>query len=112
MKTFVARANIEHYAGQLSIGAVNAVERATIMRLLVEEEDKFGAGHQQLGQCDLWIASGQRLIANQRTLIAHLKKDGNDARSAEQLLESMIGVQALFNEYRERLLRELADGPL
>lgn len=106
MKTFVGINNVERFADQLS-SAADPGKRATLMRLLVEEEDKLGVGLQQLGACELWIAKGRRLIARQQALIARVEAGGRDPHEEKALLHSLMELQALFEGYRRRVMSGL-----
>lgn len=104
MKTFIGINNVEHFADQLS-SEVDRTKRAILMRLLVEEEDKLGTGLQQLGVAELRIATGHRLIAKQKALIAHMECNGRDSREARDLLGTLVEVQTLFERYRHTIMR-------
>ncbi len=99
--------NIEHFADQLGTTA-DPTKRATLMRLLVEEEDKLGAGLEQLGVTERRIERGHRLIAEQRALIKRMDGNGHDTRTASELLGAMVGMQAAFEDYRRTIMRALA----
>lgn len=101
--------NIEHFADQLGSTA-DPTKRAMLMRLLVEEEDKLGAGLEQLDIVEARIARGHRLITDQRTRIAQMNGNGHDTRSASELLGAMIDTQTAFEVYRRRIMRALARG--
>ncbi len=111
MKTFVAINNVEHFADQLT-SEVDGAKRATLMRLLVEEEDKLGAGLEQLGIAELRIAKGRQLIARQMALVAKIAGDGHDGREANDLLAMLKEVQALFEAYRRSIMSRLNEGIL
>ena len=74
MKTFVSVNNVHHFADQMTTAA-DPVKRATLMHLLVEEEEKLGTGFAQLDLAETRIATGARLIASQKTIIARMQTD-------------------------------------
>jgi hypothetical protein len=106
VNTFVAGENIGRFADQL-YGAVDVAKRATLLRLLVEEEDKLGVGLEQLGVIELRIAKGHQLIADQRTLVTRMEADGRDGHGAQDLLTAMIAVQAAFERRRRWIVENL-----
>ena len=106
--TFVRINNVHNFADQLT-SAADPAKRATLIRLLVEEEDKLGVGLAQLGAAELRLATGARLIARQKELIARMQTDGRDTKHANNLLDTMTEVQALFEKYRRRIVARLDD---
>ena len=55
------------------------------------------------------IAKGDRILAQQRSLIYQLEQDGHDTSAAQALLRSMEELQALHRADRERIRAELED---
>lgn len=106
MNTFIGINNVERFGDQLC-SAADPARRATLMRLLVEEEDNLGAGLEQLDAAELRIARCHQLIASQRVLVARIGSDGHDAEEANTLLSALLEVQELFEGYRRRILSAL-----
>ncbi len=106
MKTFVGVNNVEHFADQLS-SWLEPQKRATLMRLLVEEEGRLGAGLEQLGVAEMRIAKGRQLITQQKALIARIQDDGRDLRDHHDHLDTLVSVQKLFERYRDTIINAL-----
>ncbi len=49
MDQFIARANIDHYLEMLKNNDISSHNRSMITKLLIEEENKLGRDHEQLG---------------------------------------------------------------
>ena len=62
-----------------------------------------------LAEAEEHIATGDKNIARQRDLIAHLERDGHDTASAKTFLREFEQLQARHIAERERLLRELSE---
>ncbi len=107
MQTFVGINNVEHFADQLGSEG-DPARRATLMRLLVEEEDRLGAGLEQLGVAQMRIAKGHRLIASQRAVVAQIEGAGRDPRPARELLATLVEVQSLFERYGHTIMQALS----
>jgi hypothetical protein len=64
---------------------------------------------QHLAEAEEYVASGQRIVARQRELVAQLERDGHDSRQARELLaefEATLGYQI---DDRNRLRAELGE---
>jgi|SRR5215471_16097072 len=103
---FVKSKNILDFADQL-VTEVNPSRRATLMRLMVHEEDRFGRGTYQLDLVARRLLTGHMLIEEQKARIARLALDGEDIRRGNLLLTQLLEVQALFEAYRLRIVDEL-----
>jgi hypothetical protein len=68
MQRFVGSQNITNFADKLE-SEVDPAKRATLRRLLVEEEDRLGHDQEQLELTNKRLASGRGLIAKQQSLI-------------------------------------------
>jgi hypothetical protein len=104
MDHFIARENIKHLRNRLwSEG--DAGVRASLQKLLVEEEDKFGASVELLADLDRHIDDGNHRIARQRVLVATMQRDGHAGLAlASGLLDTMIDTQGLHERYRVHVL--------
>lgn len=96
--------NILCFADQLR-WETDPARQDTLKRLLIEEENRFGATEEHLGIVELKLADGAERIARQRRLIAELKCGGGDAASAERLLRTFEMIQELFERFRDQIHR-------
>jgi hypothetical protein len=103
---FVNRQNIDNFADKL-MSESDPARHTTIKQLLIEEWDRFEHGPQQLAWINQRLASGQRLIANQKSLIASLSVNGCDTICENTLLTLMIETQALFETRRQTIVDAL-----
>ena len=104
MDRFIAQENIKHLRNRLWSES-DAGMRASLQKLLVEEEDKFGACVEQLADIERHIDDGHRRIERQRLLVASMERDGHAGLSlATSILETMIDTQGLHERYRVRVL--------
>jgi len=104
MDRFIARENIKHLRNRLWSES-DAGMRAGLQKLLVEEEDKFGACAEQLAELDRHIDDGQQRIARQRVLVATMQRDGSAGHAlASSILDTMIDTQGLHERYRVQVL--------
>ena len=62
---------------------------------------------EHLAEAEAQAAKGLEHIAHQRTIIADLDRDGHDSRTANELLTALLRSQALHEQHRDRLKREL-----
>ena len=106
MDRFINHKNINDFADKL-LSEADPAQRATLTRLLVEEEDRLAHRTQELELATQRLASCRRLIAQQQRLIARLALDGKDTSRANQLLTLMLEVEALFDAYRQKILDAL-----
>jgi hypothetical protein len=104
MDRFIARENIKHLRNRLW-SEDDAVVRGSLQKLLVEEEDKFGASIDLLSDIDRHIDDGNHRIARQRDLVATMQRDGHAGLAlATSVLETMIDTQGLHERYRVHIL--------
>jgi hypothetical protein len=89
---FVQRLRSEH----------NPDTRASVRRLLVEEEDKFGRSAERLVKLQHYITEGIQRIASQEALIRKLRANGQDIGLAEITLGNLVEIQTLFEQYHKR----------
>jgi hypothetical protein len=87
--------------GRLLETETDAAERANLLHLLLKEVDKVG--HYSI----VHLIEIERQISNQRALVIRLNGNGNSAKIAETLLQTMCETQALCKACRERIAREL-----
>jgi hypothetical protein len=78
--------------------------RASLQRLLLEEEDRLGHGVERLCKVQHHISEGSRRIAMQNALIAKLTTDRKDVKLAESMLNNLVEIQRIFKQYRQVVL--------
>ena len=100
---FVGDLNIARFLDRLQFEHDPTV-RASLRRLLLEEEGKFGSRAGRLGMVQRHIAEGSRRIAMQKALVAKLTADGQDVGLAESALSNLFEIQRIFEQYRQVVL--------
>jgi hypothetical protein len=99
----VVEENLSNFTEQLATER-DATKRARLLNLLIDEMNELGFGREQLDIANAQIASGRRLIARQRGLIAHLAQHGRDTQLASSILASLMHSQTLFEAFRRQIL--------
>src|SRR6516164_9193728 len=99
---FVSDLNMARFADRLRYERDPAI-RASLQRLLLEEEDKLGRGVERLCKLQRHISEGSRRIAMQKALIAKLT-DRQDVRLAESMLNNLVEIQRIFEQHRQVVL--------
>ena len=101
--------NISCFADQLRY-ETNPGRQEVLKRLLIEEEDRFGASEIRLRLAERNLSDGAERIDKQRRLIAKMQGDGGDTGNAERTLRTFEMIQELFESFlthmvdvRERL---------
>lgn len=103
MDRFIARANIGHVRERL-MSEADPAKRATLQRLLVEEEDKLAADFELLADVAGAIAKCRQRIKKQQVLVEMLESDGRDGvAAAKTLLDGLTDSLTLPQEYHQRL---------
>jgi hypothetical protein len=94
--------------GRLLETEIDAAKRVNLLHLLLKEVDNVGRySIVHLIEIERQIVRNEKFIANQRALVGRLNGNGNSAKIAETLLQTMCETQALCKAYRERIAREL-----
>jgi hypothetical protein len=106
MDHFVARENIKHLQRQLENGAEPG-KRATMLKLLVEEENRLGFSHEQLGRLEHHISQLAEIMARQVELTDGLRLDGHSVEQAEMVLATLNDLMASCIAHRQRLRASL-----
>ena len=60
-----------------------------------------------LAQAERHVAQGRQIIEKQETLIVDLERDGHDTADAMKILVTMRQTQALHEEDRDQIMKEL-----
>jgi hypothetical protein len=103
MNKFVARENIKHFRDRLRYEPDQAT-RATLQKLLVQEEDKLVADMALLQDLEREIAKCDGLIERQQALVVTIEGNGGDGGTARALLDGMIHTKFLHYKYRESVV--------
>ena len=94
----VCDGNILCFADQLRWER-DPARREALKRLLIAEEDRFGATEDRLRMVERKLVDGADLIVRQRRLIADMKSGGTDTSSAERTLRTFEMIQDLFKKF-------------
>ena len=111
MHRFVARANVDHYLDLLN-GELSPQSRSTVMKLLVEEEDKLSHDLEQLGFAEQRALAGRRRVEQIRNLFNGFAPGTSERQQAERLLINFENVQTLLEDFCHRLRATIHSGSL
>jgi hypothetical protein len=109
MDKFIARENVNHFRRELENG-VDEPTRATILKLLVEEENHLGLTREQLARLDHHIARLSELMARHVDLMDNLQSNGSPLGRAPTVLATYHDLMATYLTQRQRITATLADG--
>ena len=103
MDQSITRANIDHYLDRLNNGDIPALNRSTITKLLIEEENRLGRDQEQLEFAERRAAACRNRADRQRRLLDCFDHGSADWVQAERLL---VNFESLA-EFVERFCRQL-----
>jgi hypothetical protein len=103
---FVSDLNVSRFLDRLQLAHDPSI-RASLQRLLLEEEDNFGDRAERLHNAQRHIAEGYSRIERQKALLAKLKADRKDVRLAERTLSNLLEIQRILEQYRQSVLHAL-----
>ena len=109
MDRFNARENIKHYRRELEIG-VDEPTRATMLKLLVEEENHFGHTREQLDKLDRHISRLSEIMDRHMDLMDRLQSSGQSSERAWMVLATYNDLMAVYIAHRQTITVALADG--
>ncbi len=109
MDRFIARENVKHYRRELENG-VDGQARATMLKLLVEEENHLGLTREQLARLDHHIARLSEIMARHVDLMDKLRSIGRPLERAPMVLATLNDLMAIYLVHRQRITAALADG--
>ena len=95
MHRFIVRENIKHYRRELENG-VDEPTRATMLRLLVEEEDQLGHTREQLAKLDHHISRLGQIMARHVDLMDNLGSLGRPLERAPMVLATYNDLMATY----------------
>ena len=101
MDRFVARANIDHYLGLLDDSGLALEKRATVTKLLIQEEDSLAHDIEQLEFAETRAASGRGRLNDMRCKL-DLSEPEHRAQ-AERLVAIFEATQNLLDGFCHRL---------
>jgi hypothetical protein len=93
---------ISHLADQLR-WETSPDRQETLKRLLIAEEDRFGATEERLAMVERNLAVGADVIGRQAQIVAKLKNAGGDTGGAEHTLRTLESIQNLFENFRSAI---------
>jgi rubrerythrin len=108
MDQFIARENVKHYRRQLENG-VSEPTRATMLGLLVEEENHLGHNREQLGKLDRHISRLSEIMARHVELMDNLQSNGHSSERASIVLATYNDLMAVYIAHRQTITGALAD---
>jgi hypothetical protein len=106
---FIARENVRHYRRELENG-VSEPTRATMLRLLVEEENHLGHSREQLAKLDRHISRLSEIMARHVDLMDQLRSNGQPSEQASMVLATYNDLMAVYIARRQTITAALADG--
>ena len=109
MHRFIARENVKHYRRELENG-VDETSRATVLSLLVDEENRFGHNREELSKLDRHIARLREIIARHVDLMDKLESIGHPLERAPVVLATLNELMATYLAHRQTITAALADG--
>ncbi len=100
MEGFVNRQNVVRLADKL-YGDCSPEMRATMLRLLLEEEHRYGMSSWTLEEIMTHIREGDRRIDQVKEHLRRLKANGKDTGIADELLNNMANTRELFVRFHD-----------
>jgi len=106
MDKFIAEQNVARFRNELENGA-DGPQRSTLLRLLVEEEDRLGLTREQLEETQRQIERIKQVIAKQTETVAMLKANGHSMEKAERSLANLVDLVIVHEERRKKIAAAL-----
>ena len=101
LREFVSRQNLDRYVEMLREDHLSGDDRATLTRLLIEEERKLGREREDLEGAERRVGDGRARIDRLRREIEAL--DDGAGGQARRLLANLEETQRLLEEHYHRL---------
>lgn len=108
---FVQRQNVSAFAEEFHV-EIDPAKREVLRQLLLAELERCGLHSAQLEMANSHLRNGQDRISRRRELIERLRADGSDAGNDEPVLDSLLTLQRLFTDFRNRVLEALNESRL
>jgi len=106
MDKFIAEQNVTHFRNELENGA-DGPRRSTLLKLLVEEENRLGLTRQQLEEMERQIERIKLVMAEQTETVALLKANGHPVEKAEKSLANLADLVIVHDERRKKIAAAL-----
>jgi hypothetical protein len=103
MDRSIARANIDHYLGLLDDESLTSEGRASVTKLLIEEEDKFSHDLEQLQFAESRAANGRVRLDGLRQKLEGITEFAVQQPTAERLLANFEAMQKLLDDFCDHL---------
>ncbi len=100
MDRFIRRENIKHYRRELENG-VDGPIRATMLKLLVEEENHLGRTREHLADLDRHISRLSEIMARHVDLMDKLQSMGRPLERAPTVLATYNDLMAVYIAHRQ-----------
>jgi hypothetical protein len=108
MDRFISRENVKHYRRELENG-VDQPTRATMLRLLVEEENHLGLTREQLAKLDHHISQLSEIMARHVELMDNFQSIGQPSERASMVLATLNDLMAAYIAHRQTITAALVD---
>ncbi len=105
---FIARENVKHFRRELENGMAEPA-RATMLKLLVEQENHLGHTREQLAKLDHHISRLSEIMARHLDLMDKLQSIGQDSQRASMVLKTLNDLMAVYLAHRQTITAALAD---
>lgn len=118
INAFVDRQNLTRFRNKLENGVENGPARNLLLDLLVEQENRFGMGQEQLDRVDRHIARLRQIIVRQVQVIDELKAKNLSVDRAKVVLDTLNDMMLAHESFRNTIVatasinREVADARL
>ena len=103
---FVTEGNVEIYLSRLYV-TWDAHERATLLRLVAEEETRMGESQEHVQNGERRVIDGRERIQRQRQIVDQVAADQRSSSRAVMLLETLERTQELLEWHLQRLQNRL-----
>lgn len=109
--SFVRSTIIDHYVDRLAMADVDSQTRQTLLKLLVEAEDKVAKTRRELVNAKRRVERGKaRILALSQAIMPRSNQERPSLRSLATLA-TLYGTQMLLERHYRRLREELDDDP-
>ena len=103
MDRFIAQANIDHYLSLLKSADLSTANRATIIKLLVTEEDKLAHDLEHLEFAERRTANCRERVNHFRNMLGGLVHGSTDHAHADRMLAAAEETHRLMDQFCHHL---------
>jgi len=107
MPDFIYRANIDHFLGLLNVPGLAPDKRATIVKLLVTEEDRLSHYQEQLEFAESRAAKGRERLNDLRQKLETIDPSAAHRATTEKLVQTVEATQQLLDGFCHHLRSRL-----